>query len=1007
MKKLTTFFLVVFLAMCGLSLYADVQTVDEQLAGVELPNFVTSPYFDEQVLAYTYNPDIRIEINAPAAADFDAGKPVALVFYALPNGISTDWAIGKQLAESDNSNYTTQHIGAQARFIRAQAPAYNLVTVYLETSQQDWNTWRTSTTNADNIIKQCTESILQLFEDYNPYIVLSGHGAGGNYVFGFIDAAAEIPAYVKRISFIDSNYEWDNSRHGQKLATWLAASTDNYLSVICYNDSVALSGGQPVVSATEGTWHCARMMKNQLKTNLPYAWTETGEGDENAEFVTYTADNSRIQFLLKTNPSKTVLHTTLVEKNGYIQAILSGTDKENVNYTFWGDKAYETHIQEAKVYPHILRIPPRKKDAVGGAAFMTSIASMSLTNRENAIYNEIAAGNIPNSFRKINRITKTMKDAGGTNCVVELEISPDFLAIGSDDDFCRIPMLPTTAQKIATLFGATLPTSKMSDLAWEYAAVKLSPQTMNPDASMTTVPVFAAHNTLVETSRKAVGKPLSAPIAGHKKDIIISNRIAQDRTKLYIYGWHYTSGTPIQSISGAHDVNYVDYSHGVRMINQEMLVDGKLTKVRDILRNTTKYALLSNETGTMSQTEYTIDPSKLPAAVKSFAVVPESTTTVKVLLTPAADMDYTVFYGTNISNLDKSFTYNAANPVIGGLTEDALYYFAVEASNSNGSSPVSKKLAATPTAKSEFALVVEGFNRIVGGNNGAFVKQHAEALHELGKPVASAGNDAVIAGLVDIENYPFVDWILGEESTADRTFDLTEQNIVKKYLESGGFLYVSGAEIGWDIARPASVNAAVQFTSNYLKFTFTADNPGAAKGLSHKAEIISDTGFGTGAFNFNFADGTTTAVEYPDVIAPTGGSTGFLRYILDSGGATVNYAGVAYAGKFGSSSLDGKVIVTGIPFESIVPAAKRTEFMSLILAYDGINTSISLTEINRHIHTTPVGVKIEISEPAVIAIYSVNGQLLVTEKISETTEYTLKQGAYLIKINEAAVKFVK
>ena len=40
---------------------------------------------------------------------------------------------------------------------------------------------------------------------------------------------------------------------------------------------------------------------------------------------------------------------------------------------------------------------------------------------------------------------------------------PDYLAVGSDDDFVRMPMTPQTAQQIADLFGCILPTRKMVD----------------------------------------------------------------------------------------------------------------------------------------------------------------------------------------------------------------------------------------------------------------------------------------------------------------------------------------------------------------------------------------------------------------------------------------------------------------------------------------------------------------------------------------------------------------
>ena len=56
----------------------------------------------------------------------------------------------------------------------------------------------------------------------------------------------------------------------------------------------------------------------------------------------------------------------------------------------------------------------------------------------------------------------TFNDANGTPHSVKYQVMPDYLAIGSDEDFCRIPMGPITAQKLADLFGAVMPTRKLS-----------------------------------------------------------------------------------------------------------------------------------------------------------------------------------------------------------------------------------------------------------------------------------------------------------------------------------------------------------------------------------------------------------------------------------------------------------------------------------------------------------------------------------------------------------------
>ena len=58
--------------------------------------------------------------------------------------------------------------------------------------------------------------------------------------------------------------------------------------------------------------------------------------------------------------------------------------------------------------------------------------------------------------------------------------------------------------------------------------------------------------------------------------------------------------------------------------------------------------------------------------------------------------------------------------------------------------------------------------------------------------------------------------MLGDESYLDATFDRDEQVIVKNYLQNGGRLFVSGSEVGYDLANLG--NSYDQFFfSDFLK----------------------------------------------------------------------------------------------------------------------------------------------------------------------------------------------
>ena len=252
----------------------------------------------------------------------------------------------------------------------------------------------------------------------------------------------------------------------------------------------------------------------------------------------------------------------------------------------------------------IFQFPTRQKDAIAGSQFTSQVMGLTAEERDSVVYKEIAQGNIPDSFRQSVYLVDSLQDADGNMHSVVLNVLPDFLAIGTDADFLRIPMLPRTAQKLANLYGAVLPTRRISDLIHLHSPLKLVPHPMTPDSTMTTVPVFVRHDSIIEVSRHVAGKPLQTLISGHKKDIVITNRIANEPGRLFIYGWHYPDGKPIQPLSAAHGINYVDYSHGVRLICDKVLVDGKLCSIKGILQHPVLYKLFSDEVGPMAQTQY-------------------------------------------------------------------------------------------------------------------------------------------------------------------------------------------------------------------------------------------------------------------------------------------------------------------------------------------------------------------------------------------------------------------
>ncbi|MFA6598422.1 MAG: T9SS type A sorting domain-containing protein [Ignavibacteriaceae bacterium] len=905
--------------------------------GVHLPGFVTSPYFNEQICMFNYDPEIRIFINAPSVESFDPNKRTEIALFALPNGNTIEQTIGKKLNTGDDWHYDIQHIGAQTRFLRNQSNETNVVTVYLETAQKSWPVWRAKYPNNPELINNLVTYLKNIFSAYNPFLVLTGHSGGGSFTFGFMNNATEIPNSVERISFLDSDYNYDDA-YGLKLLNWINASPNHFLSVIAYNDSSTLYNGLPVVSATGGTWYRSKMMKTYLANHFQFT------DEENSDFIKYTALNGRIKFILKHNPQQLILHTVQVELNGFIQGMVSGTANEGVGYKYYGARAYTQYVQDGTLLPKILTIPPRPANAISGSQFMQQVLNMTFEQREIEIYNQLSVGNIPDFMRTLTKISGNFVDGNGTSHACSYEVMPDYLAIGSNEDFCRIPMGPITAQKLADLFGAVMPTPKLVDDIYTHAAIKLEPVTYAPVGDQSTlVPKFVEHNAAIENQRIAAGGVLGQLIGGTKKDVVLSNKIV-DPTRpnhVVIYGWHQLNGTPIQPLTNVHINSYVDYSHGIRLLNAEMLVDGVITNIKTILADPVLYKILSNETGAMAQPTYIANTS-LPGKPKSFGIKPGGIDKLKIVIGNVTAVDnYNVYQSKDGNNFQAPVTLSPGNMILEGLQADSIYFLKLEAVNLSGKSPQSEVLAGVPSANTNPSiLIVNGFDRSSTGNSYDFIRQHAQAVKANNGSFGSATNDAVLDGTFKLSDYQIADYILGDESTADETFSSTEQPIIKSFLNNGGSLFVSGSEIAWDLDNKGSA-ADKDFAWNYLKMKYMNDAPFGISAAYYKTEPFNNS-ICTGMPSFFFDNGThgTIDVKWPDVIKSTNGGTGFLKYSdLDTASG---YAGVLFSGNFPQSVKPGKMAIMGFPFETVYPEAVRNELMNKLLTF--FNAPVSASE---------------------------------------------------------------
>jgi len=268
-------------------------------------------------------------------------------------------------------------------------------------------------------------------------------------------------------------------------------------------------------------------------------------------------------------------------------------------------------LSSALSYGQKLKLKKRPSSALSGSEFSKSVrdTALSLAQRETIIFNEIKSGNMPEFYRFLKQINDTVVINDNTQ-TIRYFVTPDFLAIGSNEDYFYCPMSPQLAQKVANLLKCSLPTRKISDKIYQKAAVKMIPVPIPPSPSMITIPVFEKHNALLNAQRKLLiaKQPLGSLVAGNKKDVVISNKIYNDvgALRVVIYGWHKSDGKAIQPLYNGHNTIHVDYSHGIRLVQNKVWVDGRRTTIQKVLASESLNTLLSDE-GTITLAEYPIE----------------------------------------------------------------------------------------------------------------------------------------------------------------------------------------------------------------------------------------------------------------------------------------------------------------------------------------------------------------------------------------------------------------
>lgn len=383
-----------------------------------------------------------------------------------------------------------------------------------------------------------------------------------------------------------------------------------------------------------------------------------------------------------------------------------------------------------------------------------------------------------------------------------------------------------------------------------------------------------------------------------------------------------------------------------------------------------------------------ISNANTPKTPTSFSVIRKGITSVEIKIKSVADAsNYAVYKSTDNINYQKIEESSSIIFTINNLTQGKVTYFKVEAINDYGSSEKSSALATISSQYISDILIVDGIER----RRFDAISQYDYPLTKLGHTFSSATNDAIQDGTVNLDDFKFVVWMLIDESSADDTFNLTEQNIVKNYIDNGGVFIVSGDEIGWDLVHLGN-SADKSFYETYLKAEYIADIPTPnnkkVRDINNVIYKLDDGSHGT----FNS--------DYPDLIKTKNGSIKSFTYdgVIESNGI----AGVSY------QTTTGGVEYLGFSIELVYDDIERENLLGYILQKYSSLLAINNNFINKNIvlYPNPASGTLKISNPKsiqikTIEIFNIYGQKLNVTHTNKTLNIeNLKNGLYFITIED-------
>lgn len=225
-------------------------------------------------------------------------------------------------------------------------------------------------------------------------------------------------------------------------------------------------------------------------------------------------------------------------------------------------------------------------DWQAGLRVPSDLNSIRGLRRDQRVVEEFINGNYPQYLANLKPIEVISGPIKFVFCV-----TPDHLSLGSDGAPIRFPLGLTHLKSLLQGIHMTIPTPKMVDLIYQNGHTVLSPDPMTPGPQMDSTAYLVEHSVRINSQLSDT----SDLIVGHKKDVVLSQRLVSRPDRIAIYGWHRSLQNPIQPVSTVHNKDYTDYSQGIRLVSKTAFLNGEPINLKAILTNPSLSSLISDE----------------------------------------------------------------------------------------------------------------------------------------------------------------------------------------------------------------------------------------------------------------------------------------------------------------------------------------------------------------------------------------------------------------------------